>query len=286
MALDHFGGFETGDFADITTFTGAPSIVTTQKKTGTYGLRMEPNATRETVQVAIASATSRTLSFWFRIEVSVAPATQAQTALASVRSTAGTSGGIIMIRVNTDSTVELASGRYGEGTTTERIVSSFVQIDRDTWHLVELLCVSHASAGRIAWRLNGVQQDDSGTTLNTGGGNLVQMNLRCSTTASTANWDFDNWAVRDDTTYPGDHRVILRKVKSGSPTYNAFTKTGGTNASDVWSDIPFDATDNAKSTAADQAQTALVEDAAAGTDAIASADTINGCRVAMVAKKI
>lgn len=285
MAIERFGGFETGDFADATTTTGSATIFTTQKKTGVYSLRLQPNATRQTVEFTLAGSTTYSMSFWFRIDLSTNPASQVQTALMDLRSAANTSGGIIMIRVSTDGTVELASGRHA-GDTAETVQSSWVGISTSTWHLVELITVSHATTGRVAWKLNGTQQDDTGTTVNTGGGTLTKFLFRSYTTSFTADFCFDNWVVRDDSTYPGDNRVILRKVKTGTPTYDAFTKTSGAAASAVWNDVPFDAADEAHSTAADQAQTALVEDVAAGTDPIGANDTINACMVSMIAKKI
>jgi hypothetical protein len=108
------------------------------------------------------------------------------------------------------------------------------------------------------------------------GGNLFSMQSGYSDTY------VDDVSV-EDAAYPSDGRCIARQGKSGAPTNNAWTKSSGADAYALWSDTPFSAASNCKSTT-NTAQTMLVADVGAGVDAVGASDTINACRVMGVAK--
>ena len=82
-------------------------------------------------------------------------------------------------------------------------------------------------------------------------------------------------------------RIILRKVKAGTPTYDAFTKVGGATIDLVWADVPY--ATGTYATAADvdgtgYAQTALINAFSTGGYAATSVDTIVAAKIGLVGK--
>lgn len=98
---------------------------------------------------------------------------------------------------------------------------------------------------------------------------------------------FDDLLVQNDA-YPGDIRLIARQGKTGAPTYDTWTKTGGDGtAAGVWSDTPPDDTTlcTSPSDAGTQRQTMLVAAFDAGVDPIGASDTIVACKVVARARR-
>lgn len=87
--------------------------------------------------------------------------------------------------------------------------------------------------------------------------------------------------------YPlGPGRIIARQPGAGlgTPTYNAWTKSTGTDAGALWDNTPFTTGDFCSIATAATAQTSFVSPFSAGVDPIRSLDIINAAQVALVAK--
>lgn len=96
--------------------------------------------------------------------------------------------------------------------------------------------------------------------------------------------------VVDDSVYPDYRgRIIARQIQPGTPTYDAFSKVGGTAISDVWSDTPYNAGTYATSSTSQSAQTGLLTsfsttEGSRGTGSIQPGDAIGAVKHAVVAK--
>lgn len=155
------------------------------------------------------------------------------------------------------------------------------------WNLVETHVVISATVGGMELQLNGTTEFTSFAT-NTG-------------TDVPQRWTFGPYkgggqAINYDdirigiTSYPGPGQIIARQGIAGTPTYTAWTTTGG--AIDVvWSDTPFNAATNAaiSTSLAGQRQSMVVApfssvQAGHGSEIIRAGDTINAVVAAYVAK--
>jgi hypothetical protein len=102
-------------------------------------------------------------------------------------------------------------------------------------------------------------------------------------------FSLDDIAI-DDAALPGIGFVIARQPNAGgSPTYNAWTKSTGTDAGALLNDTPFSTADFVSSSTSAAAQTAEIATFAStqtghGTGTIASGDTVNGVKAALIAK--
>lgn len=83
--------------------------------------------------------------------------------------------------------------------------------------------------------------------------------------------------------------TLARQATSGTPTYDAWTKSSGT-IDTVWADTPASATTNASSSTLDAAQTAVVAPFSAtqtghGTETVPSHYAVNGCKIGLIGKQ-
>lgn len=118
--------------------------------------------------------------------------------------------------------------------------------------------------------------------------NITKFRFGKTTAGSSNSQWFDDFVVSDSTSDTiANSRVIARQFKAGTPTYNAFTKVGGTNINDVCAETPYSATKYATGTdliGEIVRQTGLLSAFSTGTDAIVTLDAIKGCKVGLIAK--
>jgi hypothetical protein len=287
VARLYFTGGELGDFSEVASISDAPTVQNTTKRTGTYAFELTSAAANKSVVfVESGGVLSHTTVYgrvYFRLNVATPPSVAVSpSGRILFFDTAGATVARISTAWNTDGTVT-GSLRHD---TLGQIGSDFTLPADGAFHLCELKCVMSATVGILEAKIDGVVVA-SGTGLNTGTASIVR--AACFGPPNTNGLAATLWLddlLLDDSAYPGAGQSILRLAKSGTPTYDAFTKTGGAAINTVWDDLPFSATDEAHSTSASQAQTALADDVGAGTDPIASGDTINACKVAMIAKTL
>lgn len=106
---------------------------------------------------------------------------------------------------------------------------------------------------------------------------------------ATVYHEIDDIAL-DDAVMPGIGGVIARQPKTGgTPTYDSWSKSSGSDAGALWDNTPFDTTDRAYSAVADAAQTAQIASFSStqtghGTGTVQAGGTINAIKGALVAK--
>jgi len=282
MAVLYFTGFETGDASELSSLGAGFSIDSAVKQSGSYALKGEGDYAELLAVVGLSLA-----SVWARMYIrpSGVPA-----------SPAGAPGGIVL-RHATDAEVYTSiATASGTGARTIQLVhrtgggdvnlGSAWPIALNEWTRLEVKCVISTTVGIAEMALNGVVVETH-TGLNTGSAPIVSLSCAMGNdVVGVANivHHFDDIQV-NDAAYPGSGRIIGRQVKAGTPTYNAWTKTGGATIDGVWSETPYSAALNAVSAGASQAQTGLVVDVAAGLNPIDVNDTINACRVMCVANR-
>lgn len=99
--------------------------------------------------------------------------------------------------------------------------------------------------------------------------------------ATTNEYFFDSIAWFDAVDPPKIRTITKQPSTGGTPTYDSWTKSSGADAGALWNDTPFSAADFCTGTTNDTAQTAQVSDFTE----IGASDTIQGCRVGVVAKR-
>lgn len=287
-AIDYFTGFEAGDFSECGGTVGAPTIDSSVKRIGGFSLKCVSAATfpRAFYPHEVFTGGLRDelfIRFWLRAEVSANPSgTVSNQPISTAAGNVGTVGGLYFT-YNTDGTIT-GSGRVNGGGTA---VGSTFSVPKDQWVRFEIRVVRSSSAGVLTITMNG-SVVVNGSSLNTGTDTEMQQWRFAgppNTNTLGATVYFDDAAIGSSAP-PSLGQSILRLVESGSPTYNAWTKQSGGNIDPEWDDLPFNASNNARSSAASQAQTAHVAASSAGTDPIASQDVINACGVAVIAKRV
>lgn len=219
----------------------------------------------------------------FRAHVTTNPTSQSEYAtLRMAVAGGGSNNGFIALIVTTGGGLSLQL-RNAANTA----IGSAVGISADTWYTLELAIQErHATTGDIEWKLDGVSRASS-TSTNTGSAAIDIVHLVARLNGGSLDNYYDDVVIRNDA-FHGDSQVITRQGVSGSPTYTAYTKTGG--AIDVvWSETPFNATNNAASSSSGVAQTMNTASFSStqtghGSEVLDSNDTINACSLLAVMK--
>jgi hypothetical protein len=169
-------------------------------------------------------------------------------------------------------------------------IGSNHQVSASTWYLIEVRVIPATGGGNngiVDLKVNGSSVASS-TTRNTFDESYREY-VEFTLTGNTG-WSvyLDDIAM-SDTGWIGDGHIIARQGKSGTPTYDGFTKTGAATADACWSETPYSATKYAASTGTPQTQSMLTASFSStqtghGSEVIASGDTINGCLVRLVGK--
>lgn len=169
------------------------------------------------------------------------------------------------------------------------VFSSVLSGGADTWRNVAVDATkdTNAADGAIQVWVDGVSVGSS-TTADLGTVNFGTLRVAPQTNAIPTS-DWDDLEI-DDSVVPGIGGVIARQPKTGgTPTYDDWTKSSGSDAGALWDNTPFDTTDKLTSYTADAAQTAQIASFSStqtghGSGTIQSYDTINGIKEAFVAK--
>lgn len=280
----YMNGFETGDFSECGGSGVGGSVVTSgggdQVRTGAYSCKCASGAgayRESTTGLNISSGFLRTYIY------STATSGKATFILGF-----GTSsdGRLIELKTRTDGKFDYVNETSGS---TVVVGTGTTVLPLNQWVLLELKAVISAGSGIIEAKINGTV-DGSFTGLTTDGlGNIDRGIWGPADNDTAATYYFDDIAI-DDTSYPGAGQIIARQGKTGTPTYDAWTKNGAATATLCWSDTPFSAATNCSDAILSDAQTMLVAPFSAtqtghGTEVIGTTDTVNACKVALIAKE-
>jgi len=169
-------------------------------------------------------------------------------------------------------------------------VGSDSSFTADTWYLVEIKTVISATVGVLELKVNG-SVVATGSSLNTGSTNVSDIvptayQATLNGLVATVWWDD---VLASDSAYPGAGQIVCRQAgSSGTPTYDAWDKTGGTLPT-IWQDIPYNGATLAGSpgTGDPLAQTFFIGSFSStqtghGTETVTAADTINAVQGILV----
>jgi hypothetical protein len=277
------GGTSSTDNKEFAITVGAPAITSSVKRTGAYSYNTNGSSVAFT---EIGSAFNTSIIYartYFRF--SAAPGA------VNIFYQTSTTGSVaaVTVRMNTNRTLELlydnnAGTRVSIGTTTNALST-------DSWYRIEVYTKTHGSSqGEATLRLYDTNDSTlldtvSGTGLSIRNGDLLIGSLFGPRNSSQDIY-FDD-IVESPTTWAGKGQVIARQPVTGTPTYDAWNKTG---ADPYWDDTPFNTSKSATSTGTPSAQTKLIEDfdvtqTGHGTETIGASDTVNAALVHYVAKR-
>jgi hypothetical protein len=279
-----FGGAETGDLSEGISASGA-SAVTSPVHSGNYAYQLAQASNFPVPNVAFSQSTIYA-RVWIRNHVTTPPSALVDRSMIQLKDAAGSSGAMIRCFINPDGTMDLGAQDRPLG---QDQGPKAINVSLDVWHLIEMKVVI-GTPGTIEWKLDGVLIFSG--SVNTGSANMTMMSLDGMSNLNGlvgTTW-FDDWYLSNSGYPPRAGISIARQLKSGTPTYNAWTKTGGQGIDAVWSATPFSATNNALASGTGAlAQTGLVASfnavqAGHGPETIQSGDIINACKVGLIAK--
>lgn len=276
QAVSYIAGFETGDASEIAVLGTAASVQTSTKRSGAYALKIALDGSAPFTTLVRGRAASQVVSRVY-IQFSGTPAGNPV-----VNGWRKVSAGALLALVYLDTTRKLHT--FDSASTD---VAGTTVLSLNTWYAVELQYDTSAG-GRLRVLLNGTTEIDTTNTNNDGAGVADEFIVRADNT--DADYYVDD--VRVDVgglTSVGAGVCIARQGKAGTPTYDAWTKNGAATAALCWSDTPFSTATNCSDLVLNDAQTMLVEkfsitQTGHGTETIATTDTINACKVSMIAK--
>jgi len=287
MAFVYFSGVETGDLSEFPFVSGSPTAATDQVTKGGYSLKV----TDPSVAAYAQSKTGLSLSTaFFRANIfcnavgsggtlfmqpMVAYTPAFASAFGWLQLSADTSGNLTLALINGTSFATIGS----------------VAISASQWHTVEMKVVVSATVGILEMRVDGVIIATA-TGLNTGTTNvdfgIFGDPFPSGTRASGSLW-VDDIAI-SGSAYPGPGYCIARQGVAGTPNADTWTKNGAATAALCWSNTPFTTGTNCTHVGLGAAQTMLVGSFASagsaqeGTGLIATVDTVNAGKTAMIAK--
>jgi hypothetical protein len=293
MSKLFMAGAETGDLSEASVTSGSYSAASDQTYGGGYSYKRTIGTGSGNITFAHPTSTSLYYRFNFRANVTTPPSANVKTAAAQgiFHLNAATTQWI-ELQFNTNSTLilRLFSGTSGSPTQ----IGSDISINANQWYCIELKTIRSATVGVAEMRINQVVVA-TGSGLNTGSSSITLCLI--SGIISTLNglvatvwWDD---LIADNASYPGYGLQIARQGKTGTPTYNAWTKIGGATSAIDWSDTPYSTTNACSSNNAVANQSMLVasfskinNSSTEGINVIDSTDVINNCKVAVIAKMV
>lgn len=269
MAVARIVGFETGDFAQCTTSSGTVSIDPTTKRTGGYALKSSPTTTA-TGYARIPTPTGAVaIRFYF-----YAASLPSNTEMICHFFATDTSNP--HLRLTSGGSLQMYIGALGGNVGTAATVSA------GTWYRIDYW----SSASGQAWSIDGAEKyanaADASASVNCYLGKVANIS------GASVEFYYDDVVINDSAAaYPiGAGQSIARQPAAGlgTPTYNDWTKSTGTDAGALWDNTPYTNTDYCSTATNPKYQTSFVSDFSTGTNAIGASDTINGCLVGLVAK--
>ncbi len=273
MTISYFSGVETGDGSEIANMN-LGAISTTVVRSGAYSLAPVLNSVSFPISALGATkSVVRTYAYFSGL-------TNNDNVIAE---TTIPSGGYRTLVQWSSGTSQLYVSDAGSTLGLTLTVGGFVQAG--TWYRIEL-AIDLAAGGAIKVWVNGVLSINVTHTNNVSATPTDGYSLW----SGAAQTYFDDFRIDTATlTPPGAGSVIARQGKTGTPNYNAWTKNGAATSALCWSNTPFTTGTNCSDNVLNDAQTMLVApfstaQSGHGGSTISPNDTINACKVAMIAK--
>lgn len=273
-----FSGFESGDFGELNSVGSGGTVQGTTTRSGAYALTLTTSGSAYFLEAGLAS--TQTV---FRGYLNIAAVPGSTIDVVGFRTAAANrlhlelkSTGIFQVR-------EGPGTPMGLTTTSGTAVLALGQ-----WYRIELI-EDLAAGGVVKLLINGTVDIDT-THINDVTGTPTDNVPIFGLTGSSFYWD----DLRIDTgglTAIGAGQCIARQpLTGGTPTYNDFTKSSGSDAGALWDNTPFDTTDFCSSSTSAHVQTAVISSFSAvqtghGVQIINPRDTINACKSVVVAKR-
>lgn len=236
----NFGGFETGDSGEARSVSGtSPTYSTTSKRTGTYGMRVNPTTTATSWyrMSGIGATGSQTTSFsvatgYFRTYICIAalPSADSEEVLAILQSDGATRK--LAVRINSTGTLAVYdkdNALAGTGSLT-----TFTNVDctnAANWKRLEVKFGTSAVAVAYEVKIDGtVETGLSGTALQTNS-NAGDIAIGKFSNSNGRGYDiiYDDYRL-DDTAYPGAGKVKRMLVNADGSSQTWVTGTGATFA--------------------------------------------------------
>lgn len=279
QAIVYTNGFETGDGGQLVSLVG--SIQTGTVRTGGYALKAD-NGGPNQLNSGMAATQSVTCAY---LRVPRIPATSGNvidflyeegvtpTQRATLRFQE--TGGLRLID---------PSGTLGLTATLGTAVLAI-----NTWYRIEM-AIDLAAGGAIKVWVDGVLDINVTHTANVSGTPTDNICLLGDTSGNE--YVFDDVVIATGGLTPiGAQQIIARQGVAGTPTYNAWTKTGAATAALCWSTTPFATAANCNSSTSGAAQTmnigafSAAGSASEGAQTVGASDTVNACTTVVVAKR-
>lgn len=271
-----FFGLETGDLSEITSVTGTVTAQSTTVRTGAYALRCQATLTATAFASITCAVNVKVLRFYFRC-ASLPAAAERIMDTAPCR-----------ILLNATGVLDLQNTAP-----TSLGTSSAGAIVAGQWHRIDFKLTDTGDGARTATAaVDGVQFGTGSTSIATS--TALRLGKNLDVNGSTIDYFYDDAAVSATIAdYPlGAGQIVARQPSTGgTPTYNTWTKSSGTDAGALWDDTPFGTTDacNSTSTVNAMAQTATLSTFGStqtghGTETLATGSTINAAQVVAVGK--
>lgn len=288
MARIRINGFETGDFSECAVTTSSMSIDSSiHNANGAYSVKLDNGAGNIEVLSSVNSVHPR-IKFYFYYDDNTVPtgAEVFQTEFIHVFDSSSATVMNMVLQYRTDGLFWLLVFDHLANLSAFTSVTAWAV---NTWIRFDLDLTVSATVGAFTLYQDG-SNIFSASTQNFGSNNADKVDFGGTqlTRAVPGSIWYDDVEV-DGAALCNAGYVIARQFKSGTPTYNAWTKSGGTNIEDVWNDTPFSASTNANSSVVNDAQTGLVYAVGSvqtghGTGTITQGDTINGAKAGLVGK--
>ena len=274
MAIKAFVGFETGDAGEMESIGSGSSIQTGTVRSGAYAIKQ---AGAKSFITTLATATQQSYRAYFRFPTALPTAT-------SILFLTGQNGGRRIWNLSLASSGKIIlNSTTTSGLTT---VTGTTVLSADTWYNIGVAYAASAG-GAVNVSIDDVSEMAT-THSNAATGAPNKLGLQGATTPNE--YFFDDIRLDIDTlTIPVGARIIARQGKAGAPSDDAWTKNNATDANLCWSQTPFSTATNCSNAVNSAAQTMLVAAFSAtqtghGTETVATGDTINICKSAVVAK--
>lgn len=293
MARYYINGFETGDASELASLGSGRSIVSGGRY-GAYCLRTTDTTFADVYLInPVPNSPSRMrMRFALRWSANTTGSVQSLFPIFAGHVSNGT-GFQIYFNISTSGEATLlVYGTYDPIGGTSVFLESVVLTGTTpgTWINVEVDATpgNTTSSGAIQVWIDGVSKSNL-TGKNLGSINTFTYVMCSAVTNASVYYELDD-LVLDDAVMPGIGGVIARQPKTGgTPTYDSWSKSSGSDAGALWDNTPFDTTDRAYSAVADAAQTAQIASFSStqtghGTGTVQAGGTINAIKGALVAK--
>ena len=276
MTLLNFSGAESGNIGEFDSKNAnvntANAISTSHPRSGTYCLNLNSTITAACwALLSCSSGSPRAVRFGFYVATLPTGGNEEICGWDSATQQEGD------LQIGTDGILRL----YARDGTTVRATGTAVLVT-GRWYCIEIMVTNTANTSKtVQVRVNGATDiADTLTTETTA--NVIDFFFGVGTIkhASTYDYYYDDMAVGDD--WIGDGKCAVVTGKTGAPTYDNWTKSSGTTAFNLWSEIPFNVTNQCISpSGTSNAQTELL---AATSTIVGSNSIVNAVKVGMVAK--